>query len=193
MPKKVELVRKVTERLLISLISLTLLSTFALIYLSHAKVAIPMLPVVIGFGMAGGFISIQRRLKALTTDDLELLASSWPYIFLPPFVGGSLAIILYLVFISGLLSGQLFPSFETGTSSTKDFSRIMECIAKDYTDYAKLLFWSFVAGFSETFVTDIIGTFATAANRDAKKSDDQESDDALEKDKAQPPPKESGS
>ena len=116
--------------------------------------------VVMAFGTCGGFVSIQRRLKQLTEADLELLATSWPYVFLSPVTGGALAVILYLIFVGGLLAGDLFPQFEAGPTTAKDFSRILECTAKDYPDYAKVMFWAFVAGFSESFVTNIIGTFA---------------------------------
>lgn len=163
MSPSVDLVRKTTSRLLLSLVCLLAASAAILLVCFKAGQAVPMWVVVMASGMCGGFISIQRRLKTLTTEDLELLATSWPYIFLSPLTGGFLAGILYMLFVSGLLTGALFPVFEPGQTASKDFSRLLECTAKDYTDYAKLIFWSFVAGFSESFVTDIIGSFAKTA------------------------------
>jgi hypothetical protein len=44
-----------------------------------------------------------------------------------------------------------------------DFSRLLNCVAVTYKDYAKLIFWSFVAGFSEKFAVDVIGGFTKTA------------------------------
>ena len=150
------------------------------------------LPVVMLCGIVGGFVSIQRRLKELTMQDLILLAESRIYLILAPFVGGILAMVLYVIFLSGLLQGDLFPEFMADTSAAKGgggavpavgdggavpavgdggavskaggaqangFMSIFHQHGKDYSDYAKLMFWCFVAGFSERFVTDIIGKF----------------------------------
>jgi hypothetical protein len=162
MPTQVDLIRQVTRRLLISLVWLFAGSAALLVGFLVANKAVSVWA-VLAFGICGGFISVQRRLKTFTTEDLELLASSWSYVFLSPFTGGFLAVILYLLFVSGLLAGDLFPAFEAGQTTAKDFSRLLECTAKDYPDYAKIIFWSFVAGFSESFVTDIIGSFAKSA------------------------------
>lgn len=117
---------------------------------------------VMGSGAIGGFVSLQRRLKNLTVADLELLSSSRVYIWLAPLVGGVLALLLYILFLSGLIRGDLFPAFEAD-NDLKNIKGILSLPAQyasnGYADYAKLLFWSFVAGFSENFVTNIIGRF----------------------------------
>lgn len=148
---------------MVSLLTLILASGALLIAFLCLKLPISVWAVAMAFGICGGFISVQRRLKDLTDEDLQLLASSWPYIFLSPLAGGTLAVILYMLFVSGLLAGDLFPAFEAGTTTAKDFYRLLDCTAKDYPDYAKIIFWAFVAGFSESFVTDIIGSFAKSA------------------------------
>lgn len=111
-------------------------------------------------GVLGGFVSIQRRLKEFTRGDLELFADSWVYIFLSPLVGGVLALLLYLVFVSELVQSPLFPTF-AADSGTQEQSvvALFAHHADGYQEYAKILFWSFVAGYSEHFVTDIIGRF----------------------------------
>jgi hypothetical protein len=163
MPDKVALAREVTRRLLISLLTLIMLSGGSLIAFVWAQKPVSVFAIAMAFGICGGFISIQRRLKRLPAADLELMATSWPYVFLSPLAGGALAVILYLLFVSELLKGGLFPTFVAGETDTKDFSRMLACTASDYQDYAKIMFWSFVAGFSETFVTNIVGTFARTA------------------------------
>jgi hypothetical protein len=135
-----------------------------------------MVYIVLGLGALGAFVSLQRRLKSLAPDDLRLLADSWFHAWLSPLVGGILATVLYCLFLSGLLAGDLFPSFCTtalhdieaaGTSKEKatGFAAIFHCTADGPRDYAKLMFWSFLAGFSEKFVIDIIGHFETQGSR----------------------------
>ena len=123
-----------------------------------------MLPIVMLCGIVGGFVGIQRRLRELTIDDLKLLADSRIFLILAPLVGGVLAIVLYVIFLSGLLQGDLFPKFlvidvKDGGQVDKGFLSIFNQHAETFSDYAKLMFWSFVAGFSERFVTDVIGKF----------------------------------
>jgi len=121
------------------------------------------LPIVMLCGIVGGFVGIQRRLKDLTMHDLELLADSRIYLILSPFVGGVLSLVLYLLFISQLLQGDLFPRFVADSKTpvlTKGFFLIADQHAKGgFSGYAKLMFWCFLAGFSEKFVTDVIGKF----------------------------------
>jgi len=121
----------------------------------------PMVAVVVGLGALGGFVGLQRRLKGLPVEDLQLLATSWLYALLSPLVGGVLALVLYALFMSGLLAGELFPKLcpETSKDVEYAYSKLLRCAPETVTAYAKLFFWSFVAGFSERFVVDIIGQF----------------------------------
>lgn len=113
-------------------------------------------------GALGSFVSLQRRLKQLSEDDLLLMCESLTSVWLPPLTGALLAVILYMMFIGNLISGSLFPAFispaDTG-SSAKGFALLAQVEAAGIQDYAKLIFWSFLAGFSESFVTNIMGTF----------------------------------
>jgi hypothetical protein len=119
-----------------------------------------MIYIVLGLGALGAFVSLQRRLKNLGSDDLQLLSSSWFNAWLVPVVGGVLATVLYCLFLSGLLSGELFPSFckaviekykepATMPSQPSGFWRLLECQGNEPKDYAKLFLWSFVVGFRE--------------------------------------------
>jgi hypothetical protein len=121
--------------------------------------------VVIASGIIGGFVGLQRRLKDLTIFDLQLMADDWIYTCLSPFVGGVLALLLYVLFLSDLIKGGLFPEFVSTNLERCDagFRCIFEQHGTSYKEYAKLIFWCFVAGYSERFVTDIIGRFEGAA------------------------------
>ncbi|MEO9460431.1 MAG: hypothetical protein ABJE63_10835 [Lentilitoribacter sp.] len=132
------------------------------------------LPSVLVCGIIGGFVSLQRRLKDLTVQDLELLANSKVYLILAPMVGGVLAMVLYLIFLAGLLRGDMFPEFVSlSTDKTTGFPTIFEQYGKHgFSDYAKLLVWAFIAGFSEKFVTNVLGRFEGAAVATIPKNDE---------------------
>ncbi len=152
----------VTRRLFIALVILYGLSLTAAALLRESIYIVPLL--VFASGVIGGFVGLQRRLKDLTLFDLELIAESWVYTALSPLVGGVLAFLLFILFLSGLLSGDLFPVFlPDSNSSSESFLSIFEQHGEGHKEYAKLIFWSFVAGFSEHFVTDVISRFEGAA------------------------------
>jgi hypothetical protein len=72
-------------------------------------------------------------------------------------VAVAFAFLLYLVFMGGLLSGGLFPEFQRGDHSFRSISRfVLEMNPNSNADFAKLLVWSFVAGFSGKFVPNLI-------------------------------------
>ena len=115
-----------------------------------------------GCGLVGGFVSIQQRLKKFGDEELELLSKSWFQILLIPVYGGIFALLLYVGFLSNIVESQFFPrfavpDFSTPIPLTED---IKNFFSKTYpttgADLAKLLFWSFIAGFSERFVPQII-------------------------------------
>ncbi|MBN9134204.1 MAG: hypothetical protein J0H48_12720 [Nitrosospira multiformis] len=152
----------VTRRLFIALVILYGFSLIAAALLRESIYIVPLL--VFASGVIGGFVGLQRRLKDLTLFDLELIAESWVYTALSPLVGGVLAFLLFILFLSGLLSGDLFPVFLTDSnSSSESFLSIFEQHGEGHKEYAKLIFWSFMAGFSEHFVTDVISRFEGAA------------------------------
>lgn len=129
-------------------------------YLNPGSIVVSTPLVAFVVGVVGGFVGLQRRLKQLSDDDLTLLANSWVYVCLAPLVGGILAVLTYILFISELLAGDLFPKFVPDVKGPKDEGlNAMFGIHGAATDYAKLIFWAFLAGFSERFVTDIISRF----------------------------------
>jgi len=157
------LVVRVTRRLFITLFTLfTAVLVFVALTSGSKLVVLP--EIVIATGVIGGFVGLQRRLRDLTVSDLQLIADSWIYTCLSPMVGGILALLLLVLFVSGLLSGQLFPNFVADKMSPAiGFSSLFALQCEHYQDYAKLVFWSFIAGFSERFVTDVISRFEGTA------------------------------
>lgn len=160
--------RKASNRLLFALMVLIVLFAAAKIAITQDNENF-ILPFVLIAGALGSFVSLQRRLKQLSEDDLSLMCQSLASVWLPPITGALLAAILYMLFIGNLISGSLFPAFNTqpeAGSALKGFALIANIEAVSVQDYAKLIFWSFLAGFSESFVTNIMGTFESKALSD---------------------------
>ena len=135
-------------------------------------------------GIIGGFVSMQQRLRKLSEEELGLLAGSFFQIVLVPIFGGVFALVLYCMFLSGILSGDLFPTFfmPTPPSDGPDTAFVSSLLLKTYPatgpDLAKFLFWSFVAGFSERFVPQFVTSFASNAETAAAEDSETPEPDA---------------
>jgi len=116
---KLQAIRTISNRLLIALGVLVALFIPAAIYLylrpESVLISTPLM--ALGVGFIGGFVGLQRRVKQMSEDDITLLAHSWVYICLSPLVGGILAVLAYILFVSGLLAGNIFPKFVPDASS----------------------------------------------------------------------------
>lgn len=180
-----ELVRFNAERLFRILVFALLLQLgwIALAFFTNHFTGQSALPVVMFIGVLGGVIGLQNRLKSLSDDDLILLSQSWRYMLLAPLVGGFLAMLLYVMFISGLVKGDLFPAFRFDHAGENALQVLKEngikslfmIHAVSYESYAKLIVWCFIAGFSERFVTNIIGRLENASGQptDAQRQAEQ--------------------
>ena len=126
-----------------------------------------------GCGLIGGFVSIQQRVKNFGDEELDLLSQSWFQILLIPVYGGIFALVLYLGFLSDIVEGPLFPQFASPVftqpiPTTKDVAAFFsQTYPATGPDLAKLLFWSFVAGFSERFVPQLLDKTQTRDQKDS--------------------------
>jgi hypothetical protein len=114
-----------------------------------------------GAGVLGGFVSIQQRLKGVSDPELFHLAYSWVNVLFVPLFGGIFALVLYLLLLSGMLQGALFPAFSVpGFADPPTTDDLLSFFTETYpasgSDFAKLGFWAFAAGFSERLVPDMI-------------------------------------
>ena len=68
------------------------------------------------------------------------------------------AVFLYVACASGIIGGDLFPQFQNteGVNYTHMLNFLKECKPTTNQDVAKVLVWSFIAGYSEKFVPNII-------------------------------------
>lgn len=168
MDDKLATIRTISNRLARALSILVVLFVPGAIYtyLEPDNVLISAPMAAFAAGVIGGFVGLQRRLKRMSEEDLALLSNSWVYVCLSPLVGGILAVVVYVLFVSGLLAGDLFPKFlpdDPPASGRPQGLAALFAIHGGPADYAKMLFWSFVAGFSERFATDIVSRFETSA------------------------------
>lgn len=130
-------------------------------------------------GLLGGFVSIQQRLPNIELEELKVLSNSWFSIALIPINGGIFALALMLMFIGNIIDGSLFPQYaQKEIGGTEDFLKwLTEGYPKTNVDIAKLLVWSFVAGFSERFVPQIIRTTTNQVTPDTKEESIKTSED----------------
>lgn len=104
-------------------------------------------------------------------------ARSWYSILTPVFFGGLMAGVAYMLFMSGVLSGDdgegllrtnLFPSFTSDLPPGK-LPTITAYIAtrpSSIQDVGKLMIWSFLAGYSEGFVMGVLRQLERCAGTD---------------------------
>ncbi len=138
---------------------------------------------VFSAGLLGGFVSIQQRLHKIKDEELRLLSASWLSTALIPINGGIFALILMLMFMAGLLQGNLFPIFPDLNVSNIDTFKDWLTFSYPQTGsgMAKLFFWSFVAGFSERFVPRLISNVASEGiSSNQNESDTKKSDTATQ-------------
>jgi hypothetical protein len=97
---------------------------------------------VAAFGALGAAVSVVSRKRELRGIPAIEGADMWVI----QTIGAVFAILLAIMFLGGLIGGSLFPS-----SNGNWFS-----VVYIHPEFAKLLVWSFIAGFSERFVPQIL-------------------------------------
>ena len=85
---------------------------------------------------------------------------------IPPLIGAVAAVVIYVFFQSRVLTSPIFPVFDCklepplGPDGCSAFEHFFDFGPKGMVDYAKVLLWAFVAGFSERFVPDLVAKLA---------------------------------
>ena len=91
------------------------------------------------FGNIGSYVAFHRDLRSLQDEKIIEFSSSWLGLVVPSLVGGILAIILYILFLSGIIRGDLFPEFVPDFKVREGFDAVFDQHGKDgMKDYAKL-------------------------------------------------------
>jgi hypothetical protein len=125
---------------------------------------------VLFVGAMGGLLSMQQRYQSVPRegdpiDNISELMQNWSRLFLPAISGGIFAVLLYMLFIGQLVQGDLFPRMipglgdENKTQGTAFWDLLANSRPLSGRDYAKLIIWSFIAGFAERYVPDTLAHF----------------------------------
>jgi hypothetical protein len=171
----------VHRQMVIALFAATLLFV-VLMVLGILNANMSILMVVAVAGSLGGFISALRRaytfqrvfpsdfFRSAQKINLYLII----YSMIPSLVGAIAAAVLYLIFASRLISGELFPAFDLLTTNPKadEFDNFVNNWAPaGPVDYAKCIVWGFISGFSERFVPDIIERLTSKVSESNKENE----------------------
>lgn len=153
-------------------------------------------------GVMNNFRRIQKLSSAKLKDSSEMSERLVTIqIYISPFVGGVFAMVLYAIFMAGLVQGSLFPAFRQtplpqpsiiaagglATNDTPtpqiapqrpqafttfgDFTK--NSIPATYADMAKALVWAFIAGFSEGLVPNFISKLTKDAGQETETKHDR--------------------
>lgn len=134
------------------------------------------LPVLFAFGVAGAFVSMLRRMQQTINDDSDpdiskefsALENEGERLWISLITGGAFSILLYFLFSSGagsgLLGQTLIPEFSCSTKGNclplSGDAFLTVNLPKATSDFAKCVVWSFLAGFSEQLVPDVLDSLS---------------------------------
>ncbi len=168
----------IRHRLLLGGVGLGLLFLAAIfvVILGIPPTAIGIFQLAIFAGAIGGTVSLIQRVQALPeADPLLFRLSGWTMVIqsllVPPLVGAFFAGLLFLIFASGILSGDFFPKFIVPPPNPNgvDFNAFFFHTAPESGKaFALIVVWSFIAGFAERFVPDTIDRLTAQRTAETK-------------------------
>ena len=162
--------------LLVAILSVAMLASYHM-----AQFQWPFMLLVMLYGMLGAFFSALTRLYNVDQISIALISpiaarlSGWHllmYSFVPLMVGAIASVIVYWGFVAELLSSPMFPKMSCKGTGGNTCAYLLDVInnyaPSEAKDYGKLLIWSFIAGFSERFVPDLLHSVAMRSQKDMR-------------------------
>ena len=121
-----------------------------------------MLSLVGALGVLGGLTSTLRRIEKLTwggnvDTDIAKIGGNLS-VYLSPCLGGVFAVLLFFLIAGKLVGGDFFPHINLGACIHDGLA----CPSGE--DFAKLVVWSFIAGFAEQLIPDNLARLAGEAS-----------------------------
>jgi hypothetical protein len=165
--------RRVTVVILVGVAIIVLAVLLNITIIKRETLPATLLPVLF-IGAMGGLLSMQQRYQSVSRegdpiDNISQLMQNWSRLFLPAISGAIFAALLYM-----LLEGDLFPKLGSnpGNTNNQDGTSMWDFLKHarpgSSRDYAKLIVWSFIAGFAERFVPDTLSRFISRREADTK-------------------------
>lgn len=155
--------------------------TWGILFVIYSYQLATTFAVIVASGMVGAVMSIFRRIQTTQTTpvsdpvvELSSLEHGKIGIWLSMFSGGVFAVVLYILFASGLFTVPgVTPSFSQAEAvHLSGFTLYFfadEVGPKNYQDFAKIVAWSFAAGFLERLVPDVLDRLGQRAEAVQKK------------------------
>lgn len=155
------------------IVMMLLLSVAVIFWAQLADPGYHTLSYVVFAGALGAAFSAQRRIQTAAGQRSSLVnlmksGSVRLSVQIAPVIGGLSAVVLAFLFAAGLLQGALFPAVSVATSGES----VALCSALKFAgaadpNFAKLLVWSFVAGFAERLIPDALDRLTAQAKQSA--------------------------
>lgn len=107
---------------------------------------------VMASAIIGALLNQSQRADAASFQNVV-----WSYIVWKCLVALTFAVVLYLLFVAGIVTGPLFPAFQNSAAGFENFASFVQDVQPARNaDVAKCLVWGFLAGYSERFVPNIL-------------------------------------
>ncbi len=124
----------------------------------------PFLALILAFGAVGAVLREQVHLRKKKDAEDASATIAWFY----PVMGSLVAVVLMTLFLSGLVSGALFPRF---LNMDGKFDGAYAALRGGMTlasqaDFYKMIAWSILAGYSERFVLAKLEALTSAAKKE---------------------------